>query len=79
MRKTTTNADARRSSVVDSRDLAQKAVSGYFSNRWRELRMVADGYTDDRVPRMAAALSYYTIFSLAPLLVIAVAITGFAF
>lgn len=41
--------------------------------------MVADGYLEDRVPRMAAALSYYTIFSLAPLLVIAVAIAGLAF
>lgn len=79
MSKTTNNAEARRSSVVDSRDLAQKAVAGYFSNRWREMLMVADGYNDDRVPRMAAALSYYTIFSLAPLLVIAVAIAGFAF
>lgn len=34
---------------------------------------------DDNVPRLAAALSYYTIFALAPLLVIAVSIAGFAF
>jgi len=31
------------------------------------------------VPRMGAALAYYTIFSLAPLLVIAIAIAGFVF
>jgi len=33
----------------------------------------------DKVPRMGAALAYYTIFSLAPLLVIAIAIAGFVF
>lgn len=41
--------------------------------------MVTDGYFADRVPRMAAALSYYTIFSLAPLLVIAVACARLVF
>ena len=30
----------------------------------------------DNIPRMSAALAYYTIFSLAPLLVIAIAIAG---
>jgi membrane protein len=33
----------------------------------------------DKAPRLAAALAYYTLFSLAPLLVIAIAIAGFAF
>ena len=51
----------------------------FLRRRWVELAMVADGYFADRVPRMAAALSYYTIFSLAPLLVIAVAFAGLAF
>ncbi len=46
---------------------------------WTSLRKIADGYFDKRVPRMAAALSYYTIFSLAPLLVIAIAVAGMAF
>ena len=76
----TTTAQARPSSlVVPSDHLAQQTVKSFFNNRWRELRMVADGYSESRVPRMAAALSYFTIFSLAPLLVIAVAIAGFAF
>jgi membrane protein len=34
---------------------------------------------DDNAPSRAAALSYYTVFSLAPLLVIAVAVAGFVF
>src|SRR5260370_7356115 len=33
----------------------------------------------DKAPRMGAALAYYTIFSLAPLLIIAVAISGLVF
>ncbi|MHC5080261.1 MAG: YihY/virulence factor BrkB family protein [Planctomycetota bacterium] len=33
----------------------------------------------DRATRMAAALAFYTVFSLAPLLVIAIAIAGFVF
>lgn len=36
-------------------------------------------WQEDKVPLWAAALSYYTIFSLAPLLLIAIAIAGIAF
>ena len=36
-------------------------------------------WSDDKASRLAAALSYYTAFSLAPLLVIAVAIAGLFF
>src|ERR1700687_452763 len=43
------------------------------------LRRTYSEYSKDKVPRMGAALAYYTIFSLAPLLVIAIAIAGFVF
>jgi membrane protein len=36
-------------------------------------------FSKDKVPRMGAALAYYTIFSLAPLLIIAIGIAGFVF
>jgi membrane protein len=36
-------------------------------------------WNEDRVPRMGAALAYYSVFSAAPLLLIAVAIAGFVF
>jgi membrane protein len=36
-------------------------------------------WSEDNVPLMAAALAYYTLFSLAPLLVIAIAIVGAVF
>lgn len=34
-------------------------------------------WSEDEAPRLAAALSYYTVFSLAPLLIIAIAVAGF--
>lgn len=37
------------------------------------------GWWNDNIPRMGASLAYYTLFSLAPILVIAVAIAGLAF
>ena len=36
-------------------------------------------WIDDNVQRLGAALAYYTVFSLAPLLIIAIAIAGLAF
>ncbi len=36
-------------------------------------------FSEDKAPRLGAALAYYTIFSVAPLLLIAIAIAGFVF
>lgn len=44
---------------------------------WRLIRSTFKAWGEDKAPRLAAALSYYTIFSLAPLLVVVIAITGF--
>ncbi len=43
---------------------------------WRVLTQTVDGFVDDRCPRMGAALAYYTLFSLAPLLLIVVSVAG---
>jgi membrane protein len=37
------------------------------------------GWSKDEVPRLGASLAYYTLFSLAPMLVIAIAVAGLAF
>ncbi len=51
--------------------------------KWADIPgLLKDAYAhwnDDKAPRLGAALAYYTIFSLAPLLLIAVAIAGFVF
>jgi membrane protein len=43
------------------------------------LKCTYQAWSDAKAPRMGAALAYYTIFSLAPLLVIAIAIAGIVF
>jgi membrane protein len=43
------------------------------------LKRIFSEFIDDDCPAMAAALAYYTVFSLAPLLVVIVAVAGFIF
>jgi membrane protein len=43
------------------------------------LKQVFQEWNEDRVPRLAAALAYYTIFSLAPLLIVAIAAVGIVY
>jgi membrane protein len=46
---------------------------------WSLLKETVEEWQQDKVDRMAAALAYYTLFSIAPLLVIAVAVAGAVF
>lgn len=46
---------------------------------WRLTKDAAAAWVDDFAPSMGAALAYYTIFSLAPMLVIVIAVAGFFF
>ncbi len=46
---------------------------------WAFLKNVHAEWTEDKAHQLAAALAYYTAFSLAPLLVIAIAVTGQVF
>jgi membrane protein len=43
------------------------------------IKQAASAWSDDRAPSMGAALSYYALFSIAPLLVITIAIAGLVF
>jgi membrane protein len=43
------------------------------------LKQTASGFMDHEAPSRAASLSYYTVFSIAPLLLIAVAVAGLVF
>lgn len=51
--------------------------------RWRQARRLVsdsvDAWFDDRAPTLGAALAYYTLFSIAPLLLIVVSIAGLLF
>ena len=46
---------------------------------WSIVKETADDWLDDGAPGRAAALAYYALLSLAPLLVIVVAVAGFVF
>jgi len=46
---------------------------------WRLTRETFSQWDKDNVSRLSAALAYYTVFSLAPLLIIVIAVAGFFF
>ncbi|WP_414565894.1 MULTISPECIES: YihY/virulence factor BrkB family protein [unclassified Anabaena] len=50
-----------------------------FKAMWRLLKETFKEWSEDKVPRLAAALAYYTIFSIAPLLIIVIAVAGAVF
>src|SRR6188508_1031278 len=46
---------------------------------WSVGRQAVAAWSDDYAPSMGAALAYYTLFSIAPLLLIAISIAGLVF
>ena len=46
---------------------------------WALVKAAASSWVDDYAPSMGAALSYYTLFSIAPLLLIVISIAGLVF
>ncbi len=61
----------------------QKAMpimkTNYLQEAWFLTRDAVQAWIQDFAPSMGAALAYYTIFSLAPMLIIVIAIAGFFF
>ena len=50
-----------------------------LSSLWAVLKRAFAGWWNDNVPRLGASLSFYTLFALAPILIVAIAIAGFFF
>lgn len=46
---------------------------------WRIAKGAVQGFMDDGVPRLGAALSYYAVFSMAPLLILVLAVASLVF
>lgn len=46
---------------------------------WGLLKDTLSDWSEDKAPRLAAALAYYTVFALAPLMLIAIAVAGLFF
>lgn len=51
----------------------------YAKGMWSLVKDAAGEWSEDRAPRLGAALAYYTVFSLVPLLMVVIAIAGFVF
>ncbi|MEX0677426.1 MAG: hypothetical protein WD063_10140 [Pirellulales bacterium] len=49
------------------------------SSWWQLLKQAASDLPRNKTPRLGAALAYYTLFSIAPLLVIVVSNAGWVF
>ena len=54
-------------------------LSGRPAAWWGLTKQVVSSWLDDYVPSMGAALAYYTIFSLAPLLLVVISMAGLLF
>ena len=50
-----------------------------FSRAWHLIKAAVSSWVDDFAPSMGAALSYYTVFSLAPMLLIVIGVAGLIF
>src|SRR5690606_4547682 len=48
-------------------------------NAWTLVKRTVASWLDDYAPSMGAALAYYTVFSVAPLLLIVIAVAGLVF
>jgi membrane protein len=48
----------------------------HFKDIWTVIKDTFSEWSEDKAPRLSAALAYYTAFSLAPILVIVIAIVG---
>ncbi len=51
-------------------------VNSFFTNTWTVIKDASSGFMDDRCLKLSAALAYYTVFSLAPLLVLIISVVS---
>ena len=71
--------DAEPSTSTPPRPRFEQTSASWIGREWQIFLAAAKAWMDDYAPSMGAALSYYTLFSLAPLLVLIIAIAGMVF
>jgi membrane protein len=50
--------------------------SSFFGNAFGLLKQTGQEFLEDKAPQLGAALAYYTVFSLAPLILVLLALVG---
>ena len=74
------STDSLHASAADgAQDALATASRWSAATWWAMIKTALSSWLDDYAPSMGAALSYYTVFSLAPLLVIVVSLAGLVF
>src|SRR5947207_12822256 len=53
--------------------------TSFFGNSFGLFKQTFSEWTEDKAPQLGAALAYYTVFSLAPLILVLLAIVGLIF
>ena len=71
--------DAQPAQSTPPRPAFEQTSASWIGRQWQICRAAANAWIDDYAPTMGAALSYYMLFSLGPLLVIVIAIAGMVF
>lgn len=71
--------EAEASASTSAQPKFEHTSASWIGRQWQILVAAANAWMDDYAPSMGAALSYYTLFSLAPLLVLIIAIAGMVF
>src|SRR5262245_60791218 len=51
----------------------------FLVKTWSLIKETVSEAGEDKVPRLAASLAFYTLLSLSPLLIVAIAVTGLVF
>jgi membrane protein len=68
-----------RQATLGARREQDASRSMVLTETWRVLKQAGSEWVDDKCSQLGAALAFYCILSLAPLLVISIAIAGFVF
>src|SRR4030095_8395128 len=55
------------------------STSSFFANAFGLLKQTGKEFLEDKAPQLGAALAYYTVFSLAPLILVLLAVIGIIF
>jgi len=71
--------DAEPAMSAPPRPKFEQTSTSWIGRQWQIFLAAGNAWVDDYAPSMGAALSYYTLFSLAPLLVLIIAIAGMVF
>src|SRR4029434_6835864 len=81
-RSTPARSCASRPSEADEEPMSEQSAAAPDRSPkgwWTLVKSAVAAWIDDYAPSMGAALSYYTVFSLAPLLLIVIGVAGLVF